>query len=109
MDSQRRTRRAAGNHLARRCGVATLSVMASIFTRLRLARACAAYALTIYNHQLLKSVLTLMTSQYKCPAYDVSPSITVRAATGQLRVVSVWQAFGRSSAQAQRTIAHCKK
>lgn len=31
------------------------------------------------------------------------------AATGQLRVASVWQAFGRSAAQAQRAIAHCKK
>jgi hypothetical protein len=44
-----------------------------------------------------------------CPAYDASPSITVRAGTGQLRVVSVWQAFGRSAVRAQRTIAHCKK
>jgi len=33
----------------------------------------------------------------------------VRAATGQLRVVSVWQAFGRSAGQARRTIVHCKK
>ena len=50
-----------------------------------------------------------MTSRYECPAYDAPPSITVRAATGQLRVVSVWQAFGRSAAQAQRTIVHCQK
>jgi len=33
----------------------------------------------------------------------------VRAATGQLRVVSVWQAFGQSAARAQGTIVHCKK
>jgi hypothetical protein len=50
-----------------------------------------------------------MTSRYECPLDDAPPSITVRAATGQLRVVSVWQAFGQSAAQAQRTIVHCKK
>ncbi len=51
----------------------------------------------------------LMTSPYESPSCDASPSITVRAATGQLRVVSVWQAFGPSAAQAQRTSVHCKK
>ena len=50
-----------------------------------------------------------MTSQYECLVDDAPPSITVRAATGQLRVVSVWQAFGHSAAQAQRTIVRCKK
>lgn len=50
-----------------------------------------------------------MTSQYECLVDDAPPSITVRAATGQLRVVSVWQAFGQSAAQAQRTIVKCKK
>ncbi|QIE25819.1 hypothetical protein SBC1_49080 (plasmid) [Caballeronia sp. SBC1] len=50
-----------------------------------------------------------MTSRYESPDYDAPPSITVRAATGQLRVVSVWQAFGQSAAQAQGTIVHCKK
>ena len=33
----------------------------------------------------------------------------MRAATGQLRVVSVWQAFGRCAAQAERTTVHCKR
>src|ERR1700730_12594206 len=50
-----------------------------------------------------------MTSQFEHPAHPAPPSITVRAATGQLRVVSVWQAFGRCAAQAQRTTVHCKR
>ncbi|SAL34051.1 hypothetical protein AWB69_03092 [Caballeronia udeis] len=50
-----------------------------------------------------------MTSQYEHPANPALPSITVRAATGQLRVVSVWQAFGRYAVQAQRTTVHCKR
>ena len=33
----------------------------------------------------------------------------MRAATGQLRVVSVWQAFGQCAAQAERTTVHCKR
>jgi hypothetical protein len=57
----------------------------------------------------VESLLMLMTSPYESPPYDAPQSITVRAATGQLRVVSVWQAFGQSAAQAQRTIVHCKK
>jgi hypothetical protein len=51
----------------------------------------------------------LTTNSYEFPSYDAPPSITVRAATGQLRIVSVWQAFGPSAAQAQRTSVHCKK
>ena len=50
-----------------------------------------------------------MTSQYEHPAHPTPPSITVRAATGQLRVVSVWQAFGQCAAQAERTTVHCKR
>jgi len=50
-----------------------------------------------------------MTSQYEHPAPPATPSITVRAATGQLRVVSVWQAFGQCAAQAERTTVHCKR
>jgi hypothetical protein len=50
-----------------------------------------------------------MTSQYEHPAHPAPPSITVRAATGQLRVVSVWQAFVRCAAQAERTTAQCKR
>jgi len=53
--------------------------------------------------------MTEMTSRSVCPVCDAPPSITVRAATGQLRVVSVWQAFGQSAAQVRRTILHCKK
>ncbi len=34
-------------------------------------------------------------------------SITVRAAAGQLRIISVWQALGQSASQATRTTVHC--
>jgi hypothetical protein len=50
-----------------------------------------------------------MTGRYEHPAHAASPSITVRAATGQLRVVSVWQALGRCAAQAGRATVHCKR
>jgi hypothetical protein len=50
-----------------------------------------------------------MTSRYEHPAHATPPSITVRAAAGQLRVVSVWQAFGRCAAQAGRATVQCKR
>jgi len=50
-----------------------------------------------------------MTSRYQHPAHPGPPRITVRAAMGQLRVVSVWQAFGRCAAHAQRRTVHGKR
>jgi hypothetical protein len=42
-------------------------------------------------------------------AHATPQSVTVRAPPGQLRVVSVWQAFGQYAAQAERTTVHCKR
>lgn len=36
-----------------------------------------------------------------------SLSLTVRAATGELRIVAVWQALGEHAAQARQSRVHC--
>jgi hypothetical protein len=48
-----------------------------------------------------------MTSQHE--RARVTTGLTVRAAAGQLRILSVWQALGPHAAQARRTRVHCSR
>ncbi|MFM0268339.1 hypothetical protein [Paraburkholderia sediminicola] len=50
-----------------------------------------------------------MTSRHDHPVEATPPSITVRAAAGQLRIIPVWQALGRHARQAKRTWVHCSR
>jgi hypothetical protein len=43
------------------------------------------------------------------PADGAAPSITVRAAAGQLRIIPVWQALGQHAARAKRIRVHCSR
>lgn len=63
------------------------------------------------TRQVDEQPLTLVTIAMTCPdarQTDATPaSITVRTAVGQLRVISVWQALGKSASRATRTTVHC--
>ena len=50
-----------------------------------------------------------MTVRDKLSASAAPPSLTVRAAAGQLRVIAIWRALGQHAAQAKRTNVHCSR
>jgi hypothetical protein len=49
------------------------------------------------------------THQDGSPADAAAPSITVRAAAGQMRIIPVWQTLGRYAPQATRARIHCSR
>jgi hypothetical protein len=53
--------------------------------------------------------MNVMTSRDKHPANAAPPSLTVRAAAGQLRIIAVWRALGRYAAQAERANVRCSR
>ncbi|MFM0732614.1 hypothetical protein PQQ52_19185 [Paraburkholderia sediminicola] len=52
---------------------------------------------------------TAMTHRDEHPADAAAPRITVRAASGQLRIIQVWQALGQYATQAMHARVHCSR